>query len=192
MNIIKEIRGRYIPSASRHAFTEVKMELARMLGLSLSEQIAAAARHPVEIGGSTTYWSRGISKDTPPFVQHSLSPSSGVKRVHILLEDAVTVYDRQDQRTWERRALIQRSESQAILASLPRKALSSEVSTALATPAQLAVIAKNIGVNAESLPTLAAAVVSRLIDRLTCERDIAELVIDARDWASLPVPTLAD
>jgi len=192
MNIIKEITTAYVPSASRQAAVETKSELARMQGQSPTEQIAAAARHPVEIGGTTTYWSRGISKVTPLFVQHSPSPSSGVKRVHILLDDAVAVYDRRDQKSWERRALFPLTEPEPILASLPKKALSSDVSSALATPAQLAVIAKNLGLNAESLPPLSAAAVSRLIDRLSCERDIAELVVDAREWANVPVPTMAD
>ena len=192
MNIIKEIRTPYVPSASRQAVVETKLELARMQGQSPAEQITSAARHPVDIGGTVTYWSRGISKSTPFFVQHSPSPSSGIKRVHILLGDTVVVYDRRDQKNWERRALFPLSEAEAILASLPKKALSSEVSSALATPAQLAVIAKNLGMSAESLPPLSALAVSRLIDRLSCERDIAELVVDAREWVGIPVPTMAD
>jgi hypothetical protein len=192
MNIIKEIRTPYVPSASRQAVVETKIELARIQGQSPAEQIASAARHHVDIGGTATYWSRGISKGTPFFVQHSPSPSSGIKRVHILLGDTVVVYDRRDQKNWERRALFPLSEAEAILASLPKKALSSEVSSALATPAQLAVIAKNLGMSAESLPPLSALAVSRLIDRLSCERDIAELVVDAREWVGIPVPTMAD
>lgn len=192
MNIIKEIRTPYVPSPSRHAVVESKIELARMQGLSPAEQIASAARHSVDIGGTATYWSRGISKGTPFFVQHSPSPSSGIKRVHILVDGAVAVYDRRDQKNWERRALFPLSEAEAILSSLPKKALTSEVSSALATPAQLAVIAKNLGMSAESLPPLSAVAVSRLIDRLSCERDIAELVLDAREWVGVPVPTMAD
>jgi hypothetical protein len=192
MNIIKEIRAPYIPNASRQAVVEAKIELARMQGQCPAEQMASAARHSVDICGTATYWSRGVSKGTPFFVQHSPSPSSGIKRVHILLDDAVAVYDRRDQKSWERRALLLLTDAEAILASLPKKALSSEVSSALATQAQLAVITKNLNVNVASLPPLSAAAVSRLIDRLTCERDIAELAVDALEWVQVPVPMMAE
>jgi len=190
ITIEKEIRENYSPSPSRLAKADVAQELERLRQLAPADQVQGL-RIPIRLGATTTYWSRGLSANNPPFVQHSPSPSSGVKRVHLLLEDAVAVYDSHGKNSWERRAFLPRANPEAILASLPKRALAAELSPAPATAAQLSVIKKNLGIDDESLPILTAAAVSRMIDRLSCERDIIELVIDAKEWAGAAIPGFA-
>jgi hypothetical protein len=191
MTIIKDVStSAYIPSPSRLAKVEVRQELDRLQKLDLNKQIEGL-KTAVEIGGIMTYWSKGLSKNTPAFLEHGTGPSTGVKRIHIYLheEAAITVYDRREKATWERRALLPLADPERILASIPKKSLLGEATLALATPSQLAVIRKNLEMNIdEQFVPLAAAAVSRLIDRLTCERDLVELYTDAKDWASGPMP----
>jgi len=189
MTIIKDI-STYVPSPSRFARFEVRQELDRLQKLDPTKQIEGL-RTAAEIGGVMTYWSKGLSKGTPAFLEHSTGPSTGVKRVHIFLkeESAIAVYDRREKATWERRALLPLTDPERILSSIPKKALVGESTASLATPSQLAVVRKNLEMSLdEQLAPLAAAAVSRLIDRLTCERDLVELYADARDWASGPMP----
>jgi len=192
MTIIKDTpKTAYIPNRSRLARVEVARELERLQTIGLAEQ-NSGSRIPVQIGDMTTFWSLGISKTSPAFLENGVGPSSpGMKRLHIYLphESVVAIYDKRDRNTWERRALLPLGDAEKILASLPKKALNSETTTSLATPAQLAVVRKNLELPSDApLAPMTAASVSRLIDRLTVEKDLVELQVDATEWASGPIP----
>jgi hypothetical protein len=191
MTIIKDLpKTAYTPNKSRLSRVEVARELARLQKLDLAEQ-NKGNRTPVSIGDVTTYWSCGVSEASPAFLESSTGPSTGVKRLHIHLpeEGVVGVYEKRERNIWERRALLPITDPERILVSLPKKALIPDTSTALATPAQLSVIRKNLELLPDApMQPMTAASVSRLIDRLTVEKDLVELLADAKEWASGPIP----
>jgi hypothetical protein len=191
MTIIKDLpKTAYTPNRSRLGRVEVARELERIQKLALADQ-NDGSRIPVIIGEVTTYWSLGLCKTSPAFLESGTGPSTGVKRLHIYLpnEGVISVYDKRDRNTWERRALLPLTDPERILASLPKKALVPEASTSLATPAQLSVIRKNLDLSTDAaLEPMTAASVSRMIDRLTIEKDMVELHADSREWASGPIP----
>jgi hypothetical protein len=188
MTIIKDVQTNYVPSPSRLAQSEVRQELDRLKKVDLAEQ-NLGIRSPILIGSTTTYWAIGLSKISPLFLEHSPTPSGGIKRVHLLRDGAVAVYDRREKGSWERRALLPLGDAATIIMSLPKKSFSSEVPTALASPSQMSVIKKCLDLPAsEPMAALTMACASRLIDRITVERDIAELVKDADEWLGGPTP----
>jgi hypothetical protein len=138
-------------------------------------------RVPITIGGQETFWSRGLSADSPRFLQHTIN---GTQRIHILAPDNVSVgvYDCQGKDIWERRAILCASDQ--ILASLPKKAFIPEIPTAPATAKQLTVVRKVLDLPAdEPLPPMSLAAASRLIDRVTIERALAVgLLDDLKRW----------
>jgi hypothetical protein len=191
MTIIKDLpKTAYIPNPSRLGRVEVARELERLQKIDLAEQ-NKGNRIPITIGDVNTYWSRGISKTSDAFLESSTGPSTGIKRLHIYLagEGIVGVYEKRERNIWERRALLPISNPERILASLPKKALIAETSILLATPAQLNVIRKNLELSVDaSLSPMTAASVSRMIDRLTVEKDLVELQLDATEWAGAAIP----
>ena len=191
MNINKEIKGPYAPSPSKLMRADIKQEFERLKRLDLKDQVVGL-REPVEIGTATVYFSKGISKESPVFLEHTPRSSDGLKRIHILVESAVAVYDKVDRDNYQRRALLSLDNPEAILASLPAKALKEEISTSLASPSQLNVIRKNLGIPAdEPLPPMSSAAISRIIDRMMTERDLPALLADTNDWARVATPSLA-
>jgi hypothetical protein len=131
-----------------------------------------------------TYWSKGLSADTPLFVQHALATT---KRLHLVdtASSVVGVYDRTERNTWERRALLENPDE--IAASLPSKALNGGAIEDPASVKQIATIRKLLDMPAERpIPPLSALSASRILDRIVTEKAVKELAADFCRWLALP------
>jgi hypothetical protein len=173
----------YVPSPSAVARSDIRLELRRLASIpDLMGQDSACRGNAVEFGGTTVYFSKGISVNSPLFVQHT---TQGVKRVHILSPDRniVGVFDNRGRDAWERRALL-RSASE-ILTSLPKRAFVTDTLPVQASEKQMAVVRKILEVPAEeALPVISSRAAGRLIDRITVEKAAAELAEDLIRWES--------
>lgn len=179
MNIMPSSKP-YTASPSRQARIDARQELNRLLTLpDVTEQLADC-RTEVLIGEQSTWWSKGLSADTPTFLEHAIG---GVRRVHLLSAGrrTVVVYDHRGGDDWERRAILQKPDQ--ILASLPKKALFPNLPVTPASPKQIATLRKILELPSElALDELSSIAASRLLDRILLENSISALFGDATRW----------
>ena len=183
MHIIENTHP-YIPKPAKQAQVEARQELQRIAATPDLLQQDRGARVTITIGGVATWWSQGLSPDTPVFIQHAIGT---VKRIHLIdpATLAVGVYDRMAKETWERRAILERPEE--ILASLPAKALSERAAGQPASARQIAVVSKLLEIPADQpVPRLSAIAAGRLLDRIVTEKVVIVLSADFRNFLALP------
>jgi hypothetical protein len=177
MNITTTTRP-YALNASKEARFEALHELTRLQPITDLNTQDDGCRTTIQIGETLTYWSKGLSPATPPFVQHTVN---GVKRLHVIDQESLTVavYDRTAPKTWERRAVLETSVG--ILASLPKKALQAPPASQPATPKQIATVQKLLELPGDRLmPTLSVQAASRILDRILSETSAVELFGDLK------------
>jgi hypothetical protein len=170
----------YVASPSKMARTQMRQELNRLRDISDLRLQNEGARAAVEFAGQTVFFSRGLSAESPLFVQHTVQ---GSRRVHILSKDNknVGVFDSRGNDTWERRALLYFSAE--ILASLPKRAFLADVPVAPASEKQIAVVRKVLEIPAdEPLPLISSLAAGRLIDRVTVEKAAFLLAENLESW----------
>jgi hypothetical protein len=182
MNIIENTHP-YIPKPARQAQIEARQELQRISAIPDLLQQDRDSRVAITIGGVASWWSRGLSPDTPVFIQHAIGT---IKRLHLIdpATTAVGVYDRMAKETWERRAILEKPE--AILASLPAKALSERAAGQPASARQVAVVSKLLEIPPDQpMPVLSAISAGRLLDRIVTEKVAVALSADFHDCLAL-------
>jgi hypothetical protein len=170
----------YVASPSKMARTQMRQELNRLRNSPDLRAQNEGCRVHVAFADQTVFFSKGLSSESPLFVQHSVQ---GARRVHILSKDGKTVgvFDSRGSDTWERRALLHFPAE--ILASLPKRAFVAEIPVVPASEKQIAVVRKVLEIPAdEPLPQISSLAAGRLIDRVTVEKAAVQLGDNLESW----------
>jgi hypothetical protein len=150
----------------------------------------AKCRIPIEIGSFRTYWQKGVSPSSPPFIA-TASQGARYVLVYLSIARAVAVFERCG-RLLTRRAVL--TDPTEMLAVLPDRALDSEPEAKAASERQIDTLRKVLDIPADKeLPRVSATMCSRIIDRVLTEKSLARMRAEIAlcDNEVPQVPTLA-
>ena len=165
-------------ATGRLAQSKLVTALKQFGDLDLEAQ-ASGARRAITLSGVTTYWTEPFTPGLPPYI---LLKQTQNLRVFLLGDDneSIGVYDGA-KKDWERRAIGRSPEW--VHAVLPKRAFGAPDSAALATPRQLSTIRRVLNLAPDfEIPPLHIASASRLLDCVTFEKILPELVEDFSGW----------